>query len=169
MCGDTDGAVMVTDPEIDEAIKLWNSLAVDLGLKYIKTARNKKMRAEAFRFLTWAKEHRIDWPHYLEGQSDYYRRLGRRLPPFRMLIRSNPELRDAIVRRGIVIEAEQKIPVVTTVTRKLRPATERFKSFYVGREELCARYQRDSGGYNPKSKWCARCPVKSSCIELGRA
>lgn len=62
------------------------------------------------------------------------------------------------------------LPVVDTLRseKRIRPQQERFKSFYAeGKTELCARYQQYTGGFNPMSQWCAKCPTQTSCIDLG--
>ena len=162
--------VTVTDQEIDDVIELWTRLRVELGWKgFVKTKRNAKLRASALRFLKWAKKNKVPWSKYIEGCADYYRRKQEDLPGLRFLMSKPQEFRERIVRRGVTVEADRRIPVVTRAERRLRPARERFKSFYVGREEICARSQLDSGGYNGQSEWCQRCPAKSSCIAFGRA
>jgi hypothetical protein len=160
---------VVTDQEVDEAIDLWNKLSIDLGWQgSIRTKKNEKLRRQAFLYIRWAKKNHIKWRDFLEGSADYYLRLGETMAPFSRLTRKNQALREHTARRGVVVQADRKIPVIESAERKIRPATERFKSFYKGKEDVCARMQRWSGGYNPDSKWCAECPAKSSCIDLGR-
>lgn len=162
--------VTVTDQEIDDVIDLWTKLRVDLGWKgFVKTKRNAKLRASALRFLKWAKKNKVPPGRYIEGCADYYRRKQEDLPGLSFLMAKPREFRERIVRRGVSIEGDRRIQVVDKAERKLRASREKFKSFYVGREEMCARMQLDSGGFNAESRWCQRCPAKTSCIEFGRA
>lgn len=134
--------------------------------------KNPKMRSQARRFLTWCDKNHVDPLLYIEDRLLAAKNFKK---PFPMLGRmasaeALKQHREHGLARAQGARRSHDLPVEDTARseKKLRPHQERFKSFYAeGKTDLCALYQQYTGGFNPMSAWCKRCPSQTSCIDFG--
>lgn len=167
-----------TREEIDEIIKARNRWLVMKGTKFVRPTTNKVYRETAKAYLRWCKAYRINAVMFLDAQLEYFVMRHRLVPSLLRLrskkmlaqwhewVREKTEGKAARVRSDARLSDEMEMSA--PAERKLRPVQEKFKSFYVGREGLCAVYQEHTGGFNPESRYCKRCTAQASCIENGR-
>jgi hypothetical protein len=155
-----------------DIIDYYNAVALELRPRDKNHARrNVNAVRMAARFLTWCRSNSIDPKLYVRGTLEWCAKVNRKFVPIGFMVGKKAAERWELFAKNNAIEddhvrelhAEADQPVAARLS--LRPHREKFKSFYVGREELCLRFREHSGGFHPQSEFCQRCPVAPSCRE----
>ena len=154
----------MTHAEIS-VVNAYNTERCKLGKHPVRLG-NEKTSKNAQQYLTWCENHSVPPIEFLRA---VIQGTGKVFALGRTGNTGSLKMWDDFLRSRQAAKRGTQI-LVTREARhirnrfKIRPAQEKFKSRHVnGKEDLCMVQAQYSGGWNPNSGYCQRCPHQVGC------